>query len=57
MSLMALQLTHVDRKTFQPCYFFSLPDFNELWQNVISMGIITEIKKLWAMLILGLQTM
>ena len=36
---------------------FSLsPDFHELWRNMMSTYLLTEVKRQWTMLVLGLVT-
>ena len=41
------------------CHFtmvFLLPGFHELWRSMMSTLLITEVKRQWAMLLLGLMT-
>ena len=37
-------------------YFFLSPDFHELWRSVMSICLLTEVKRQWAMLVLGWVT-
>ena len=54
VSLMALQLAHVDRQSFWTCFILS-KDFHKLQHSVMSTCLITEVKQQWVTLVLRLS--
>ena len=44
------------RLEFLGVTFFLSPDFHELWWSEMSTGLITEVKRQWAALVLGWVT-
>ena len=47
--------THV-LLAFSHTYFLLTSDFHELWHRVMTISLLTEVKRQWAMLVLGWVT-
>ena len=46
----------LDRALASTDHFFLSPDFHQLWRSVMSICLLTEVKRQWAILVLGWVT-